>query len=102
MLEKMRIEFEIMGADVQLLTINDAGALEQLQGLVDKCSFPILQDQDDIDVWGLMQGKKDDMFVYAADGTLATYLPFGGEVSIDLSTDEGYANVKDALMAQLP
>lgn len=35
---------------------------------------------------------------YSADGTLFVELPVGGELSTNLSTAEGYDNVKQALI----
>ena len=51
--------------------------------------------------WGTMGGKKDDFFIYAKDGQRLKYLPFDGSVSTDLSTPEGYANIKKAVLAGL-
>lgn len=95
----MRIEFEIMGADVQFVTINQKGAEDTLEKLLDKSSFALLQDQEDIDVWSLMQGGKDDFYVFNADGTLSQFLPVSGEIDVNLSTDEGYENLKTAILA---
>ena len=95
----MRIELEAGGIPVQFIAINKDNAESTQQKLIDKCSFPLLQDQADIVVWDLMHGKKDDFYIYDAEGNLADYLPVSGEVSVNLSTDEGYNNLKDAILA---
>lgn len=94
----MRLELEIAGHDVQFVAINKSDAIPNQQKLVDKCSFPLLQDLKTIGVWDLMKGKKDDFYIYAKDGTLAKYLPISGETSVNLSTDEGYENLKQAIL----
>ena len=47
------------------------------------------------DVWGALGGAKDDMYIYTPGGVLHAHLP--GGPSTDLSTPEGYANVKQVL-----
>ena len=84
MLEQMRIELLLEGHKVYFLTINASNAVEQQQKLVDKCSFPLLQDTEEIDAWTLHDGGKDDMFIYGKDGSLQRFLPFGGEVNTNL------------------
>ena len=76
-----------------------AGWAKNQSALSDVCSYPVLQDTEEVDAWSLLGGGKDDFFLYNSDGTLGVYLPSGGEVSTKLSTPEGYANIRDTLMA---
>jgi thiol-disulfide isomerase/thioredoxin len=99
-LEQLKLELALEGYDVEMVTINGTTAnnADDQQELIDRCSFPIFQDLDEVGAWDLHGGGKDDMYIYAADGTLAQALPVEGELSTNLSTDEGYANVKQALI----
>lgn len=100
-LEQLQLELALEGYDVQMVTINGTSAnnTDDQQKLIDRCSFPLFQDVDEVAAWDAHGGGKDDLFIYAADGTLAQALPEDGELGTNLSTDEGYANVKQALIA---
>ena len=100
-MEQMRFELEGAGHEVQFVTINAVSALETQQKLVDRCSFPLFQDTAEADVWGLHNGLKDDFYVYDRSGILVDYLPITGERSVTLSTAEGYANLKGAILDAL-
>ncbi|EDM80923.1 hypothetical protein PPSIR1_28473 [Plesiocystis pacifica SIR-1] len=99
-MEEMRLELALEGYDVQMIAINATSADndDDRQNLVDRCAFPLFQDIDEVDAWDLHGGTKDDLVIYHADGTMAVFLDQGGEVNTNLSTDEGYANVKQALL----
>ena len=94
----MRIELEVAGYDVQFLVVNKQDAEPSQEKLINKCAFPLFQDIAEVDVWSLHNGKKDDFYVYDAQGLLRVYLPNAGELSTNLSTAEGYANVKEAIV----
>lgn len=116
-MDQMWQELLAEGLEVQFVTINKDNAAEEnyrdwmiyqhdQEGnrLYDeegnslfRCTFPIFQDTTEDGVWGLHGGNKDDFYIYDTDGTLALYLPAGGDISTRLSTDAGYANLKDAL-----
>jgi len=99
MLEQMRIELFLEGHKVFFITVNASNAVEQQQKLVDKCSFPLLQDTEEINAWALHDGGKDDMFIYGKNGTLQRYLPFGGEVNTNLLSEEGYDALKFEILS---
>ena len=65
---------------------------------IDIVSFPLLQDVAEVDAWALHQGAKDDLYIYGPTGELLNFLPHGGEISTNLSTDEGYQNVLQAIL----
>lgn len=94
----MRIELEIQGVDVQFVVINAFSGLEQQEKLLKKSAIPMLQDLDTVGAWDLMAGKKDDFYIFDAEGNLATYLPIGGEVDVNLGGEEGYANLQAAIL----
>ena len=96
----MQKQLAAEGVVVNFLSINAENANTELyQGyLIDKCSYPLLQDTVDDDVWGLMSGGKDDFYIYDPDGLLWLYLPFGGDINTNLGEPEGFAAVKDLLL----
>lgn len=94
----MRVELEVQGVPVHFVAINKGDAVEQQQKMVDLCSFPLLQDLETIGVWDLMAGHKDDFYVYDAEGKLARYLPIAGPINMNLSDDDGYENLKTAIL----
>ncbi|HIA02324.1 MAG TPA: hypothetical protein EYN06_04705 [Myxococcales bacterium] len=101
MLEKMRIEMEVKGHDVYFAIVNAVNASTDQSKLIDKCAMPLFQDTTEADAWGLHKGKKDDFFIYGVDGKLAQYLPVSGEIDVNLSTDIGYYNLKNAIFEEL-
>ena len=50
------------GYDVEMVTINGTTAnnADDQQELIDRCSFPIFQDLDEVGAWDLHGGGKDD------------------------------------------
>ena len=100
-MERMRIELEAEGRPVHFVAINDATAQDDQAKLVERCSFPLLQDLPDVDAWGLMGGRKDDFFVFTAEGALSAYLPQSHEPRPVLSDEEGYATLKAAVLQAL-
>ncbi|MFT7623924.1 MAG: hypothetical protein ACI9WU_003110 [Myxococcota bacterium] len=95
----MREELLEAGMDVDFVSINKHDAVSTQEKLIEKVTFALLQDQDNINVWELMDGVKDDFYVYNSDGTLSAFLPVAGDISVNLSTEEGYDNLKTAILA---
>ena len=94
----MRHELEEAGRPIHVVAINASNAVEQQQELVDRCAFPLLQDTSEVGAWTLHAGKKDDFFIYDAQGRLVHHLPVDGDVPTALSTPDGYAAVKAAIL----
>ena len=95
----MRAELDSMGKDVHFIIVNAVSGLEMQEKLLDQTAIPMLQDEDNVDVWGLMAGAKDDFYVFDSAGKLAHYLPVNGDVSVILNEDEGYNNLLDAIVS---
>lgn len=111
-------ELREQGFDVQFVTVNKDNAADQeyrswmlyehddegnqifdeLGNAIFRCTYPLFQDTSEDAVWALHGGNKDDFYIYGADGTLALYLPAGGDVSTRLSTTAGYNNLKSAVL----
>lgn len=47
-----------------------------LSKLQDKVSFPVYQASPSNDIWSILGGYKDDIFVYDRYGRLTSYVPF--------------------------
>lgn len=100
-MEKMRLELASEGYDIYVVGINKADAIDRQEDLIERGTFSLLQDLDEVQAWDVHhQGVKDDFYVYTADGKLADYLyAHDDERPTNLGTEEGYANVKDAIIA---
>ncbi len=101
MLEQMRLELQKAGYSLSFLSVNKADAVANQQALIDRGAFPLFQDTDAVNAWALMGGQKDDFLIYGTDGKLVDYLPNGGERITNLSTTEGYGQLKAAILAAL-
>ena len=99
MLEQMRLELEVEGHVVHFAAINGVGEVPDQQELVNRCAFPLFQDTVEVGAWGVHGGAKDDLYVYDSTGHLHAFLSPDGEVPTNLSTDAGYAAVKEAILA---
>ena len=100
-MERMRLELKKDGLEdeVAFVAINAYHALDDQEKLIERCSFPLLQDVAAVNAWTFQhQGKKDDIYVYDQSGTLLHYLPIDGEVSVNLSSEEGYDNLKSIVL----
>ena len=102
MLEQMHGELAAEGVEAAFVSINAFSGLNHQENLIAKCTFPLFQDTEEVDAWGLHDGKKDDIYIYDAAGKLAAFLPINGSIETNLSTDEGYANLKNAILSVLP
>lgn len=96
-LERMRHELAGAGTPVHVVAVNAARFANQIPELTTRGSFPIFQDTDALDVWGAYGSGVSDFYLYGADGRLVAYLPVGAE-ALDLSTDAGYARLKQRLL----
>lgn len=102
-MEKMRLELTAEGYDFYLVAINKSDAIEDQENLIQRGTFPILQDLDEVQAWALHhEGVKDDFYIYDEEGKLVDYLyAHDPDRSTNLGTDEGYDNVKNAIVAAL-
>lgn len=100
-LEQMRLELEGEGHDLDFALVNRHDQSERQSAMTERASFPMFQDIGEGDAWDRHGGHQDDFYVYGAGGALFDYLPAGAERSNTLSTEEGYANVKNAILAAL-
>ncbi|TNE49298.1 MAG: hypothetical protein EP343_12330 [Deltaproteobacteria bacterium] len=96
----MRLELQQQNLKVKFVAVNsiDANTPTDQKQLTDRCAFPLFQDVDTMQAWHHHNGQKDDLYIYNAQGQLVAHLPFAGPVNTDLSTDEGYNNLKQAIL----
>ena len=75
------------------------------QEMIDRASFPLLQDVAEVNAWDLMNEPNlgtDDMYIYDRNGLLHSYFNFAdANPNIDLETPDGWQTIYDALMAAL-
>ena len=121
-MDQMLAELRAEGYDVEFITVNKINAAEEGYQLamiyqlsdeneiqydetgepIYRCTYPLVQDVEEVNAWELHAGKKDDFYIYGTDGMLARFLPSGTEeFSTRLSTEEGYNNLKGAIIEVL-
>jgi hypothetical protein len=61
------------------------------------CSFPLFQDTEEVNAWGLQGGGKDDIYVYDPKGILRNYYDSGVN-GLTLSDPIDYAALKQAVL----
>lgn len=94
----MKAELAGEGYLVHMVAINKTDATAHQGGLIENANFPLFQDTPEVGAWVLHGGAKDDIIIYDADGRLHTFLPNGGDLTTNMGTNEGYANVWNALV----
>ena len=97
-MEEMRKEFTANRVEVNIVAVNFASGASSQDEFTSRCSFPLFQDTDLENSFGLHQGGKDDYYIYNERGELSDYFPFSGNRESDLASPEGYANVKQAIL----
>lgn len=109
-LERMRFELIASGHLLNMVVINQVNTQETVELLTQRSQIPVLQDVPEVDAWGALSdldevsgerigGDKDDMYIYDADGALWRFLDDDDPAhKLNLSTDEGYQYLKDALI----
>ena len=84
-MEELKEEFEANRVKVNFVAVNIASGASQQDEFTSRSSFPLFQDTDLEDAFGLHQGDKDDYYIYNERGELSDFFPFGG----DRESDEG-------------
>ncbi|MEC9466746.1 MAG: TlpA disulfide reductase family protein [Myxococcota bacterium] len=97
-MEMIKTEVTEAGKDINFVSINVTSGVEAQPLLAETCTFPLLQDTEEVTAWELMGGGKDDMYIYGSDGKLLVYLQASSDISTRLATIGGYGNIRDALM----
>ncbi|MFT4705623.1 MAG: hypothetical protein ACI81R_003334, partial [Bradymonadia bacterium] len=103
LVERMKLELEAEGITpyfIGIISTASEGREDFQTLLLDRGAIPFFQSTTDVNAWTLHDGDKDDVYIYGADGMLDTFLDDDAEgVLYNLSTDEGYAYVRAAIVA---
>jgi hypothetical protein len=97
-MQKLATEIENEGLEFTTVLINNDSADYAISFLISLCDFPIFQDISSVDAWGQHAGGKDDIIIYNSDGTLSTFLKYGGSLNTYLASPAGYANLKAKIL----
>ncbi len=108
-MEQMSFELEAAGRVAHFVALNSVRDINRQSSLTNRCSFPLLQDTDDVLAMEEMQGGIYDMYIYRPDGTLHVYLPGNSGLDTwlyprdedDADPSPGYENVKEALLSAM-
>ena len=97
-LEELRLELEGEGVDVAFVTVHGTSAnnADDQEALTSRCSFPILQDTEDVGAWAASGGGKDDFYIYGPTGDVLAYLPPSSGTNLNDADD--YAALKARLV----
>lgn len=96
MLETLLSHFHSYGMnDLEFIIVNSKLSHSQLRlgELEKRVSFKVYQETDEEEVWSIMEGGKDDMFIYDRCGRLTYFVPF------PLSILNEYPLVSNAILA---
>jgi len=96
----MRLEFGQEGKTTQFVIVNKSDATDQedQQALINRTLMPIFQDVASADVWGGMNGAKDDFYIYNQSGLLTKHIRQRTEPT-KLNMPEDYARLKSEIIA---
>ena len=94
----MAQELKDEGVETSMYVINEAGSDLAFDALAGASTLPTFQDFWGLDVWTMHAGGTDDFFIYDTNGKLSAYFKGYSEPNSDLSTPEGYGNVKEAIL----
>jgi len=97
-MQDLNTELENEGHDVQVVILNGSSASSSVSKLANVCDFPVFQDTYQVNAWNLHAGGKDDIIIYNSDGTLSSFLEYGGSTSINLGMSLGYNSVKAKIL----
>ena len=97
-MEEMRKGFAANRIKVNFVVVNVASGESEQNEFTSRCTFPLFQDTELVDAFGLHQGGKDDYYIYNERGELTDFFPFRGTRASDLASPEGYANLKQAIL----
>ena len=95
-IEEMRLELSLQGIEPHIVGVSLSTTADYQDRLTDRGSVPLFQDTAEVNAWDMHAGDKDDMYIYAPDGTLDRFIDDGTN-DINLSTETGYAFVRDAI-----
>jgi hypothetical protein len=93
----MITELETAGVEINYVGINKIDAESTQQHLIDLVDFTLFQDVAGVGAWEAMDGHKDDVYLYDAQGILLDYFGPSDPRETNLSIEAGYAALKSAI-----
>jgi len=78
--------------------LNKVGSDLALGQLTEASTLPTFQSTWEVNAWDMHGGGKDDFLVYNSEGFLTAYFKGFEQPISDLSTEEGYNNLKEAIL----
>lgn len=97
-MEELKKDLEADRVQVNFLAVNVTSGEGDQHEFTSRCSFPLFQDTAEVNAFKQHRGRKDDYFIYNERGELTDYFPFLGDRASDLTSPEGYKNIKQALL----
>lgn len=102
-LQQMHYELMAEGITVHFVIVNKQADNPLTEFLSERCNFPILQDEESVNAWGLHNGRKDDFYFYDSLGVLKHFIPSYGDIVLSSNDDppveptSGYLNIKNTV-----
>lgn len=96
-IEELRLELSLQGIEPHIVGVSLSTTADFQERLTERGSIPLFQDTAEVNAWAMHNGDKDDMYIYAPDGTLDRFIDDGSN-DINLNTETGYAFVRDAIV----
>lgn len=93
----MSVELTLAGVEVYFVSINVDNGIESQEEMLKHCTFPQLQDTEELQIWDRFSGYKDDFFILDSEGVVQRYIPYSAGES-KLSEAEDYAGIKAAIL----
>ena len=93
----MSVELELAGVEVYFVSINVDNGVASQEEMLKHCTFPQLQDTEELGIWDSFNGYKDDFFILDSEGIVQRYIPYSAGES-KLSEADDYAGIKAAIL----
>ena len=96
----MSIELELAGKAVHFVSINIDNGISSQEEILKHCTFPQLQDTEELGIWNSFNGYKDDFYILDSEGIVRRYIAFiDGKSTLEESDD--YAFIKGSILEVL-
>ena len=75
--------------------INDSGEeeVDEEGNVLHRCTFPLLQDTEEVDAHTAHDARKAEIYIYGSDGKLLEYYGASEDVKTAIGDEEGYQNM---------
>ena len=100
----MQYELQAMDVDVNFVIVNRTAPDPQIEALTNRCNFPVFQDVQAVNAWGMMDGQKDDFYFYDREGILRAFTDATEDIALTSYDDppeeptSGYTRIKQMVL----